>query len=433
MKGPLDVRRQLVSAGLWSLILRAAGMIATFALGIQLARYLGPTELGIYGLVVAVAMLLSSVGQFGLPTLATREMALAAGRGDHPTLRGIVGWFGLATAVLSLVLGAGFVLVVQLLPGQLSSLQGSAIFGAILVPLLALTVLVSAELRALGRLVIGQSLEILVRPLANCLLLLALFLAAGSMDSGDAVAVNAAASLIALFLGCIWLARSLPAAVRQVEAGRPRPEWVSSASPLAMTDVLRQLDGVYALLMMGMLASSYETGIFRVALSTVLVVAIPLFIVQVVVAPTLARLHDAGDKAELQKLVRLAARVNLAAALFMTLLVGIAGRDLLGFLFGQEYRDSWIPLLILCGGQVVSGFFGVGFVLLPMAHAERELTLCFALSVVIGIACATPLISVAGASGAAAAAVIGSLTNGVAAAYFAGSRFGMRITAVGTF
>lgn len=408
-------------------------MIATFALGIQLARYLGPTELGVYGLVVAIAMLLSSIGQFGLPTLATREVALAAGRGDHATLRATIGWFGLATALLSLMLGVGFVLAVRLLPGELSALQGSALFGAILVPLFALTVLISAELRALGRLVLGQSLEILVRPLANCLLLLALFLVAGSMDGGEAVAVNAAASLIALLLGCFWLVRSLPAAVRRAEAGRPRPEWARSAAPLAVTDVLRQLDGVYALLMMGMLASSYETGIFRVAQSTVLVVAIPLFIVQVVVAPTLARLHDAGDKAALQKLVGQAARVNLAAALFMTLLVGVGGRDLLGFLFGPEYRSSWIPLLILCGGQVVSGFFGVGFVLLPMAQAERELTWCFALSVAIGIACAIPLISVAGATGAAAAAVIGSLTNGLAAAYFAGSRLGIRITAVGTF
>lgn len=425
------IGRGLASAGLWSLALRGAGTVATFALGVQLARYLGPEQLGAYGIIVAIAMLLSAFGQLGLPTLATREVALAGARGDFAEVHSVVRWFGLAVGIASTALGLVFAIAVLFWPQENPAWGISAIFGGVLVPLFALTVLVSAHLRALGRLVLGQSLEILVRPLVNCILLLAIFIGLKSVDAELALAINTFASLAALLLGCWWLWKQIPAEARRAKSVRHARHWRKSATPLAVTDVLRQMDGVYGLLLLGLLASTYETGIFRVAQSIALVAAIPLFIVQIIVAPTLARLHAAGEGAELQALVRLAARVNFGAALAVTLLIAISGRELIHFFFGAEYVESWPALLILCAAQVVSGFFGVGFVLLPMAQAERELAASFAGSVGFGIIFAIPLIVYGGAAGAAGAVVIGALVNGLAAAYYANSRLGVRVTVTG--
>ena len=98
---------ELLVAGMGSLLIRAVGMIATFVLGILLARYLGPSELGLYGMVVAVAMLLAAIAQLGLPTLATREAAIAWSRGDFSELRGILLWFGLAATAAAIILEIG--------------------------------------------------------------------------------------------------------------------------------------------------------------------------------------------------------------------------------------------------------------------------------------------------------------------------------------
>lgn len=420
----------LIVAGFWSLVLRGAGMLATFVLGIQLARYLGPAEYGVYGLVIAGVMLLSAVSQLGLPTLATREVALAWSARDYSELRGILRWFALACLAASIVFAAAFAAAAHWLPlaGRFGS---SATIGALLIPLFALTILVSAELRAIGRLVVGQSLEILVRPLAQSILCASAFLIAGALTSRLALALNVVASIFALLVGCLFLTRELPSEARLARPRHRFSEWLRSAVPLALTDVLRQLDGVYAVLLMGMLTTNAETGIFRVAQASMMLIATPLFVVHVVVAPTLAQLHQSGECEKLQSVVGMAALANTIAALIGTAIIVIGGRGFVSFVFGSDYAAAFIPLIILCLSQVASGLFGVGFVLLPMAGGEHELKFSFAISVGFSVLAAVPLINGFGATGGAIAAVFGWLVNGLVVRYFTRKRLGIETSPLG--
>ncbi len=422
---------ELVVASFWSMLLRGSGMLATFVLGIQLARYLGPAEYGVYGLVIAAAMLLSSIGQLGLPTLATREVALAWSRRDYPQLRGIFRWFGLACLAASALLAAGFAGAAVWLPAAAGSFGPAAVIGAPLIPLFALTVLVSAELRAVGRLVLGQSLEILVRPLSQSILCLIVFLAVGALTARSALVLNVVASALALLLAMYWLRRELPAPARAAHPKHHAHQWLRSAAPLAVTDVLRQLDGVYALLLMGTLTSDIDTGIFRVAQASMMLVATPLFVVHIVVAPTLARLHHDGEQEKLQALVGTAAVANTIVAIIGTLVIAVGGPELVSLVFGPAYAPAFGPLLILCFSQIASGLFGVGFVLLPMTGGGRELTIGFAVSVGVSIIVAVPLILTWGAIGAAVAAVVGWTVNGLVVRYFTRKRLGIETTPLG--
>src|SRR5665213_4286852 len=406
----------LVVASFWSLVLRMAGMAVTFLVGVQLARYLGPAGFGIYGFVIGAAMLLSAIGQMGLPTLATREVALAWARRDWGEVRGLLSWFTLGVALLSILLGGLFVTVTWLWPsvGAIQYRQ-PAIWGAILVPAFALTVLVSAQLRALDRIVLGQSLEILVRPLLMSIFCVVGFLSQGALSANFALFLNMAASALALLLGWWWLAKELPEAVRRARPVRRLRTWFGWGAPLAVTDMFRQLDGVYAVLMMSFLTSPTETGIFRVALSSVVIVQTPLSVLQVVLAPTLARLHGSGEREKLQFLLTAAAALMLAAGCTALLVVAFGGQWLISTVFGHRYAGAWLPFLLLTIAQAISAFFGVGFVQLAMGGAERELTVCYVASVGASIAAAIPLILAWGASGAAAAAIVGMTVTGLSA------------------
>ena len=424
---------ELVAAGFWSLVLRGSGMVATFILGVQLARYLGPSDLGLYGLILSSTMLLSAAGQLGLPTLATRKVAVAWRRKNYGVLRGVLHWFGWASFSASCLLAAMFALGSRIWPGLDPRLPEAALIGAPLIPLYALTVLLSAELRAIDRLVLGQSLEILVRPMASSILLAIVFIAASKVDTRGALAVSVVAATIALSIAFVWMVRCLPASARSAKPERDIGGWLRSARPLIFADILRQLDGTYAVILMGFVSTSYQTGIFRVAQSIMLALAIPVFVVQVVVAPTLARLHEAGDLGRLQKVLGFSALATLVGSCVGLALILLTGPGLLGFLFGDSYTASWLPLVVLCLTQVVNGLFGVGFVLLPMAGAERELTLSFAFSVAVGLISAIPLIDRWAATGAAMAAVLGALTNGLLTRYFARRLLGVETTLAGCF
>ena len=67
---------------------RLLGMAASFIMGVLLARWLSPAGFGTYGIIVALALVLSVVAQFGLPTLATREVSVAFAEQRWSGLRG---------------------------------------------------------------------------------------------------------------------------------------------------------------------------------------------------------------------------------------------------------------------------------------------------------------------------------------------------------
>lgn len=396
--------RALMSSTGWSLAVRLVGMGASFVVGVQLARRLEPSQFGQYGIVVAIALVLSVLGQFGLQTIATREISVAADRRKWGELRGYVSAFALVVLCASFALAMAWSVATLCLPQYLP--RPSSLAGAWLVPLYALTVLIGAELRALGKIVTGQVMEILLRPLLMCIFLLLPTATVFKADS--AVLLQVVTSAVTLLVCFLALAFFLPEPVRRTPAVPPR-DWVRAASTLVSFDVLKQLDVTYGILLLGIFSTQAQAGYFRVALSTVVFVATPLSVMNVVLAPTLAQLNAAGESEKLQRIFTISAGLMLLAMVGAWLMIGIVGKDILIMLFGERYGPSWWPLLLLTAAQVINGFFGIGWVFLSMSGGERVLTSSLAVSVGISALVAIPLILIWGATGAAAASMVGAL------------------------
>src|SRR5690348_9398339 len=94
-----------VRSGLWSLVLRVSGLLSGFAIGVVLARILGPKQFGIYGLVTTGAAIATTITQLGTPQLAVRELSVRAERNDWAGVRGVIYQFGTATLIASLIFG----------------------------------------------------------------------------------------------------------------------------------------------------------------------------------------------------------------------------------------------------------------------------------------------------------------------------------------
>lgn len=408
---PFPVSGLPAGAGAWSVVLRIAGALATLAMGVLLGRWLGPAGLGQFGLVIAATMLLAQIAQLGLPMLATREISIGHMKGDWPGVATMLVSFGTVTLACGLAIGLIFAGGGWLLFGDEASAGTALLLGALLVPLVALVNLTGAELRGLDRLVKGQALEVAIRPALMTLLLLIAYAWSGAMSPALALAANVAAFGATLGLGVLWLRSALPEWTPARAAGRDLRGWLRSAAPLALSDLLRQVDGVYGILLVGAIASVAETGIFRVAVSSVVIIAMPNTILHLLMAPTLARLAASGDSARLGAVLTHSARLAFAALCAGLAVVALAGEWLIGGLFGDAFTPAWLPLLILVAANAVHAFFGVGQVLLAMSAEETAFARCFAATAIVSIASAIPLTFVWGASGAAAAAVLGYLAG----------------------
>ena len=414
----------LASAG--SLALRIVGLASTFLLGVVLARALGPAAYGIYGLVTSLAALAMNVALLGTPQLAVREMAIRSAREDWPGVRSLAGSFLRATSLASATLGI-VAIALAFGIGREPRTAALAFAGAALAASMSLTALVAAELRGLGRLLKGQFMDIVARPAAAFLLTGMALISGLRLTPAGALWIQVFVAAIAAGVSLAWLSRTMhPDHSR--EARTEGMHWLRSAIPLGIVDVLRTFDGAYGVILVGVLGSAVDLGIYRVAVASAVLVTMPVTILHVVLAPTVSRLHRFGKRAELQGLLRFASGSMCLVIAPMLLVLLLFGRALVQLVFGDVYGDAWLPLTILCAAQLILGFFGMGPILLAMADRERHLTLIYVVSVSAGVIAAALLIPLYGAVGAAAAQVLSTGLIAILSGRFARRRLGLGTT-----
>jgi len=423
----LAEQRNVLLSSLSSLALRIAGLASTFLLGVVLARALGPASYGIYGLVTSLAALAMNAALLGTPQLAVREMAVRSARADWPGAWALARNFLTATSLASLALGIVAVTGAYLFGGSDPRAPGLSAIGAVLAAAMSVTALAAAELRGLGQLFKGQFMDIVGRPAAALLLTGAVLVAGIRLTSAGALWIQLVVSVVAAAVSLGWISRAMNRG-KDAEAPSAGWRWLKAALPLGVVDVLRQFDGTYGIILVGLLATAPDLGIYRVAVASTVLVSMPVTILHVILAPTVSRHYRFGEHAELQRLLRTASASMCAVLVPMLVVLVLFGRPLVLLVFGNVYADAWLPLTVLCAAQVVLGFFGMGPILLAMADSERHLTLIYLVAVSAGMVAAALLIPGFGALGAAAAQVLSTGTVAVLSGRFARRRLGLGTT-----
>lgn len=401
--GPVLVRSVAGSSAV-----QIAGMAVTFLVGVQLARGLGVAGYGIYGIAMAVISLASIPGEFGLPKLVTREVAAASARDDLPTLFGVLRWSDKACYLISALVAGVTALGAFLFVGESTSPMAEAIlWGAPVIPLLALAKIRGAALQGLHFIVRGQVAVAFARPLLLSVLLFLLFWFVSDAGPAEVMALNSLTAAAALILSHWWLKSRLPrpAPARIAQHGK---KWRASSVPMALGEGVMVINVQLGILLLGLLAGSTEVGLFRIAISILAVVGLPILLVNAVVSPVMARLFAEEDRRRLQQLCSSSAQAMAAAILGMTVLLAVWGADLLALLFGEEFVPALPALLLMCGGVIFSAAFGPNATLLNMTGHERRVTRAMSIGLAVNLALVLALVPEWGTLGAAIG-MVGSL------------------------
>lgn len=397
--------RRVLKIGALSLLLRILGLLASFLIGIVLARVLGPAEYGVYGLVTTLVALAMTAGALGTPQIAVRDISILAAAKDSAAVAAAVRRFGRATSATSIaialaVLGGGW----WLTRGQ-PHLSSLILPGALLIPLTAWTTLISAELRGLGQMMKGQWMDIFVRPALAFLLTAAWVMAGIALDTSDALWILVAVTALTTLVSWIWIREAAPQGNPFAKTIPDNP-WLGAALFLMAVDFLRTLGGTYGVVMMGWLDNDVALGMFRVAFACNIVVALPVTILHVILAPNVAQLYQEKRKDDLQRLLSLSSMAMVVMVAPIVVAAYLIGQPAIELVFGPEYGPAWRPLFYLCVAQLAYGAFGMAPILLSMCGGERRLFNIYVASTVVGVAAAYPLILSQSATGAAIAMIV---------------------------
>lgn len=399
--------RTIINAAVGSAGLRLAGMGLAFLVGVQLARGLGAEGYGVYGVAMSILAVLMVPAELGMPQLLIREVGAAQVAGDWGRMRGVMRWASRAAWLTSMVI------LLAVLAWAFASdrhlqmpLTLTLLAGCCLVPLTALGRQKGAALLALQQIVKGQIPDAVVRPAVFSLLLLLAHLAAVRPSPALAMGFGTLSAGVAFIVVVAMYHKHLPAPVLDAAPSGDARRWWASALPMALTEGMRSLQGNIAVLVMGMLAPAAAVGVFRVAVSVSVVIALPVSLFTLVGSPLVARLHAQGDVLRMQRLIGWLALGMTTGSILLALPFFLAGEPLMALVFGEEFRASNSPLLILCVGGVLYSLLGPAVVVLNMTGHERRVTRAFMVSVAALLLLATPLVYFHGATGAAFASAL---------------------------
>jgi O-antigen/teichoic acid export membrane protein len=212
-----------------------------------------------------------------------------------------------------------------------------------------------------------------------------------------------AAVTTAFVVGLIMFFRHRPP---ELSAARPEfrtRAWLASTVPFALTAMLQLINGKIDVVLLGVFREHAEVGIYRVASQFGVFVIFGLQVVNAIQGPHIAHLFAKGDMERLQVMVTKSARAICSFALPSVLALVAFGPSIIRLAFGEQYLAAYVPMVILCVGQLVNSALGSVASLLNMTGNERDVTRSFCVGAAVNLLLNATLTPRWGAVGAAIA------------------------------
>ncbi|PVX73186.1 O-antigen/teichoic acid export membrane protein [Paraburkholderia unamae] len=409
------MRGSLVSLGV-----RLLDLPSRYGFHLLIAAMLGVVETGNFYIVFSTMVALAGFGRLGIDQALTRQVAidLASGRTSavRPAIRRALGVVALASIAVAAALAAlAFVIAQHVL--HKPELAWPLALGALSFVPQNVGATVAGALAGLQRVGYSQMIYSWLWPAIFCVAAIPLGLAHGMGVANTLVLIAASFTLTAL-VGAWLLTRFLASVPASGAPPAEAPRLLKAGLPLFTLEFTKLLITSAPAIVLGIVASSRETGLFALAWRLALVVNLLISGVTGMAAPKFASLHAHDDRRGLERSAAQAAGLVLLLALPVTVCMLLVPEHLL-HLFGPGFGGGAPALRVLALGQLAAACFTAMPELLGMtAHTSvlYRINVCSVAVLLVGLAVLAP---VGGSVGAAAAASLAIAVNGALAAWVA--------------
>ncbi len=365
-----SLREHLIRGASGSFILKIFNTALTLILAVILARVLGVENFGIYAFCLSLVQILTVPAMLGGQQLLVREIAAYRAKGEYHFLRGLLLRFRQASFLVSLVLALAGAAVGYFAYRESAMFVPFLVAMAIL-PLHTAMQLQGSALRGLRRVLLGQA-ALMLRPGLVILLVGGAFWFTGkNMGAEAALIAQLKASAVLVTLTFFLLGHSLPKGAKTAKPAYETSRWAKSMLPFVFASGMQILNKETSVVLLGIMETPEDVGLFRVAQRGALLIAFGLQAVNMAMAPAISELSAKGEIKRLQRMISKSIIAVLAFALPVALALIFGGKWIIPFVFGPDYSPAYIPLVILCIGQIVNAGMGSVGVILNMVGLER--------------------------------------------------------------
>jgi O-antigen/teichoic acid export membrane protein len=404
--------------------------IAGFAVTAVVARGLGASAVGVFGLCMALSMIVTQAGKLGCDTAMVHFIPRLDSYGGARELKRLLArCLGVIAAAGVAVSAAAWLLAPQVANAFLGDVPADTAVTAVRMMVLglppasvcAVTLAVTRGMGDVGPLVVNDQIA---KPLLRLVAVAAVIALGGGVPEVVLAWSLPQWVLFALALQSLRtrLRHYPPAAARLTpELRRGFTRYAGLRTLSATVEIIGANAGI---LIVGALAGTSEAGIFSVASRLVVAGFLTLQAVRLAVAPDISKAL-VSDVARAQVLHQVSTSWIILSAWPIYVVLAVLSPWVLRF-FGPEFVDGWPVLTVLALGGLISVTAGNVQTVLLMGGRGGDYLAVAVGSVVLNVCAALALVPSAGALGAACASALASAFENLATIVLVRRRFGVR-------
>lgn len=357
--------KQIRTAAIGSLIVKFLSALFALINGVLLANLLTVKDFGIYILALTTITIISIPVSLGLPNLITRYISKYEINKNIAAIKGILirsNQLVLLTSLLAFIIA--FLLYIIWWKNYPENVVSTFWYAFLLMPLLVFGSLRAAALRGLKFIILGQLPETFLRNIFLTFFLLLAVLFDFELVPYKAMILHSIAAALAFIIGYLFLKRKLLTRLKNITPAFKNKLWFKETIPFSITSGVQVIKTKLLTFILVIFGSLEAVAIFDIAMRGATLVSFTLDALNTAISPYLSSAFEQNKKETLQRIVTKSARIIFVFSLPVALIFIFFGKSILELLFAKAYVVSYIPLVILCIGQLVNSLTGsVGTVL----------------------------------------------------------------------
>lgn len=423
----LDIHtKEVIKKSISSTLVKVLGIVAALIVSVVLGRVLGADGLGIINLANRIGNLLVVFALFGMSSLLVKEVAIAQSKDDLQHIGDSMFTAYSFNGILALVLAIIVILFSPFLVDNVfhsPELKTPLIIAVAMIIPMVYSRIFSAGLIGFRKIwqsnLVNQTLSIWI---VGILLLVFLLIDAEINVVNVAIMYGIGRLVVFFSIGIYWRIIYKPLQKSKIII----KQLIKPSSSLFLVSISAVIMGNAGIIILGWLKDTRDVGLFSVALQIALLTVFFLQVTNASVAPKIAALYADNKKIELEKMMQRVTKGLFFIGLFILLVFLFGGREILS-LWGSEFIEAYLILIIIGVGQLINLSTGaVGFVLM-MTGFERVLSRISLLHITLNIILNFILISMYGLLGAAIATALTMASENITKVIYVKSKTGINV------
>ena len=348
------------------------GMINQVILG----RFLGPANYGILNLAISVVVIIGTFASFGLIGALPVCIPHHHEKNQNDIVKSIIRFSLKLVLISSIFIGVVLWILSDIIAVNIfheSNLIVLLKFFAFCFPFLVLPNILHAILRAFGGVKHKVYLYDIGTPLTKILIFI-LFIIAGNRLFGAAIAYIGG-FIVVLFVSMYLIQkRYFPFLSAEYEKASVGKKLLSFSWPLALTGVTFLFISKTDIVLLGYYMSSKDVGIYTAALSITGMLTFVGSAFEWIFLPVISKYFATGQLDELKSLFKSSSKWMFLIVLPVFLFILLFSEEIIRLLFGVEYVEGSLALIILAFGISMNMLTGLtGNMLVGSGHTKLNL------------------------------------------------------------